>query len=89
MTGPLLRFTDLSTSERVLFGQDLARRIGDGNVIPDSDFYLMALHSWGIICSHPGPARSREWGSFADEAPSFEECQWYACSVCNCIVINR
>jgi hypothetical protein len=88
MTGSLLRYTDLNPAEQALIKADFLRR----RPVPgmaDHILYLRVMHSWGVICPHPQESRMYEGLYWSDSSVDFEECQWYVCQVCECIVINR
>ena len=89
MTGPLLRFAELSSDERSVLAHSLVNNLSAENAPLTPFSYLAVLHSWGIMCPHPMPSRYYDgiYGS-VDEI-KFDECQWYNCDVCRCIVINR
>lgn len=88
MTGPLLRHPDLTSSEQALIKADfLRKRPIDG--MPDHVLYLRVMHSWGVICPHPQESRMYEGLYWSDSQVKFAECSWYACGICECIVINR
>jgi hypothetical protein len=89
MTGPLLRFSDLDATERRIIEQDVAQRLARGHVPPTPGFYLGVLNSWGIMCPHPVATRRYEGLYASDSDVPFEECEWYDCITCGCVVINR
>lgn len=89
MTGPLLRFSDLDAQERRIIEQDVAQRLSSGHLPPTPGFYLGVLNSWGVMCPHPGEHRMYEGLYLSDVPVAFDECPWYGCVVCQCIVINR
>lgn len=92
MTGPLLRFQDLSPEERRIVDSAAVQRVrelaSDGRDFTTHD-YLEVLHSWGIMCPHPLGTRTYEGLYWSDIELSFDECRWYDCDTCGCIVINR
>lgn len=89
MTGPLLRYCDLSQAERSLLDRDVVSRILGGTDSERLAVTLGVFHSWGVMCPHPIRTRLYEglYGSI-DSVP-FDECSWYSCGACGSIVINR
>jgi hypothetical protein len=88
MTGPLLKHDELVPAEQALLREDFLRqRVGSD--LPDHTLYLGVMHSWGVICPHPQDRRVYEGLYWSDSSVPFDECSWYSCGVCNCIVINR
>lgn len=88
MTGPLLRHSDLNPAEQALIKADFRRR-RPVEGMPDHVLYLRVMHSWGVICPHPQESRMYEGLYWSDSGVGFDECPWYVCGVCECIVINR
>lgn len=86
MTGPLLRYADLNGAEQSLIRSDF---IGRGSGPIDPGLYLEVMHSWGVMCPHPRELRLYE-GLYRSVKPmGFDESPWFACGICECIVINR
>ncbi len=74
MTGPLLRFQDLTPEERDLISADYLRRASDGG-LPGASLYLDVMNSWGVMCPHPMESR-------------MYSASWFMCEVCNCAVVD-
>ena len=82
MTGPLLRFSELTPSEVSLVNVDLFK---SGQV----EEFTGIFHDWGVMCPHPMDFAEYEGFYRSDSRLSFEESNWFHCGLCDCIVINR
>ena len=89
MTGPLLRFSDLSFEERAVLERDITTRLVNASVTPTAQFYLEVFNSWGIMCPHPIYFRLYDGFYRSDKEVPFDDCIWYKCNMCQCSVINR
>lgn len=89
LTGPLLRWRDLTDRAQALLTQEFIAASSDVRGPAVTDLYPRVLHSWGVMCPHPSTYRLYGGERAYEREPLFEREPWFSCGLCRSLVVNR